>query len=276
MTSPKGATSDRTGRFYTWRDERFWSVTTIIGGGIPKPALINWAKKFTAEYACDNYTKLGALLEPDADGNIDRDGAVDWLKGAAYRDRDRKADLGTELHTATEAYILGKPMPPWSLPVRPVMEQFKKFLADYQPHYLLTEASVFNRSERYAGTLDAVAVIDGRRYLLDVKTGKGVYPEVALQMAAYRYAEYVGLPDGSEEPLPQIDACAVLHLPTDGRGYELTTVRADREIFQAFLYVRECFRWTAETQKTVVLGPVPVPDAPMVQESLPLAEEFAS
>lgn len=270
MTNPKGATTDRTGRFYTWRNERYWSVTTIINGGVPKPALINWAKKFTAEYAVDHFDAFATLV------NDDRDGAIEWLKGAAYRDRDRKADLGTELHTATEAYILGKPMPPWSLPVRPIMENFVQFLEDYEPEYMATEASVFSKSERYAGTLDAIADIGGRRYLIDVKSGKGIYSEIALQLAAYRFAEFIGLPDGSEAPMHKVDACAALHLPADGRGYELTEVRADEEIHKAFLYVRECFRWTAETSKGVLLGPIPPPGAPMVQETLPLVEGAAA
>jgi hypothetical protein len=271
MTSPKQATTSRAGqRFYTWRNERYFSVTTIINGGVPKPALINWAKKFTAEYAVEHFDAFAMLVKDDPDG------AIEWLKGAAYRDRDRKAELGTELHTATEAYVLGKPMPPWSLPIRPVMKNFEAFLADYKPNYLATEASVFNRSERYAGTLDAIAEIDGRRYLIDVKSGKGIYSEIALQLAGYRFAEFIGLPDGSEEPMHEVDACAALHLPADGRGYELTDVRADEDVFKTFLYIRECFRWTSETQKTVLLGSVPLPGNAMVQATLPLAEAGAA
>src|SRR5262249_28914527 len=98
------------------------------------------------------------------------------------------------------------------------------------------------------------ATIAGRKLLLDTKTGKGVYPEVALQLAAYRYAEFIGLPDGSEAKMPTVDGCAVVHLPEAG-GYQLLEVRADPEGFTGFLYVRECFRFQEEMSKTVVLGP---------------------
>jgi hypothetical protein len=94
-----------------------------------------------------------------------------------------------------------------------------------------------------------------RRYLLDMKTGKGVYPEVALQLAAYRNAEFIGLADGSEAEMPDVDACAVLHLPEAG-GYELVDVRADADVFRTFLYVREVFRWQNEASKSVILGPL--------------------
>lgn len=252
MSGPKQATTGRDGsRFYTWRDERFFSVTTIIGGGIPKPVLVNWAKKFTAEYAVDHIDALNTLVADD------RDGAVDWLKGAAYRERDRAAELGSDVHDAVEAYALGKPFPTWSPMVKPRMDAFVAFLDKYKPVYELTEASVFNRTERYAGTLDAIATfptLGGRKFLFDVKTGgKAVYPEAAIQLSAYRYAEFVGAPDGSEQPLPDVDACAVLHIP-DGREYQFVEVVADQTIFQAFLFAREIYRWASVTSKSVVLG----------------------
>jgi len=259
MTSPKQATTARSGqRFYSWRGENYWSVTTIIGGGIPKPALINWAKKFTAEYACDNIAKLNALLAPDADGNVDRDGAVDWLKGAAFRDRDRKAELGTYLHDATEAYVLGKPFPKWPPIVLPRMRAFERFLAAYEPSYEATEASVYNRTERYAGTLDAILTVGrgphkGRKFLADMKSGKAIYPEVSLQLSAYRFAEFVGLPNGDEAPMIPVDGAVGLHLPETG-GFDLVDVQADEETFRAFLYVREVFRFTSETSKAVLRG----------------------
>lgn len=251
MTAPKNATTRKDGkRFYSWRNENYWSVTTIIDGGIPKPALINWAKKYTAEYAVDNFTALTELVA------VGRDDAVDWLKGAAYRDRDRKADIGTSVHLAIEAHRLGKPMPPWPLEIRPRMAAFERFVQDFDPVYEATEASVYNRTQRYAGTLDAIITLTlpldaaPRRFVLDAKSGKGIYPEVGLQLAAYRYAEFIGLPDGSEAPMPSVDGALALHL-TD-HGYRLIEVRADEQVFQAFLYAREIYRWGLETSKTVL------------------------
>jgi hypothetical protein len=256
VTSPRNATTAAGSgqRFYIWRNERYWSVTTIIGGGIPKPALINWAKKFTAEYAVEHFDSFAQLVKDDPEG------AIDWLKGAAYRDRDKKAELGSHLHEAMEAYVLGKPFPKWPPLVKPRMLAFEQFLKDFQPEYEATEASVFNRTERYAGTLDALAVIDGKKYLLDMKSGKAVYPEVGLQLAAYRYAEFIGLPDGSEEEMRPVDGCAALHLDANG-DYELIEVHADESIFRYFLYVREVFRWQQEASKTVLVGPMRVQEA---------------
>src|SRR4051794_14692313 len=192
MTTPRNARSSGGRRFYTWGGAKYWSVTTIVNGGLPKPVLVNWAKKFTAEFACDNYAARGEVLKAA------REGAIDWLKNASFRDRDKKAELGSWVHAACEAFQLGKPMPPWPVAIKPHMEHFAAFLDEYQPTIELAEASVYNRTEKYAGTLDAIALFGDRRLLFDVKTGKGVYPEVGLQLAAYRYAEFIGLPDGSE------------------------------------------------------------------------------
>jgi hypothetical protein len=277
-------------RWYEWKGERFWSVTTIIGGGLPKPALINWAKKFTAEYACDNLKRLNALLEPDEVGYVDREGAVDWLKNASFRDRDRKADIGTAIHEAIEAHVLGKPRPEWPLLLRPRMQAFERFLAEYEPTFvpapvvgqhvelgngvLLAEAPVFNREQHYAGTLDGVVEIGGRTLVLDVKTSaKGIYPEIGMQLAAYRFAEFVGLPDGSEQALPATDGAVALHLPEDGT-YELREIQADEETFRSFLYVREVYRFVNEVAKGVIGGVVPLPGT-VTEEQLELAKEIA-
>jgi hypothetical protein len=255
MPAPRNARSRGSQRYYSWRQENYWSVTTILQA-VPKPALVNWAKKYTAEYACDHFAQLSALLEPDGDGVVDRQAAVDWLKGAAWRERDRKADIGSQIHAATEAYVLGKPFPTWPKTIEPQMRAFVKFLDDYQPVFHVTEASVYNRSERYAGTLDGIVEIDGRVLVGDTKSGKAIYPEVALQLAAYRFAEFIGAPDGSEQTMPKTDGAFALHLPAEGGSYDVIDVKADEEVFRFFLYFRESFRWMEELSKTVLLGPL--------------------
>lgn len=295
-SGPKNARQTRAGRLYEWRSpgstigqepERFWSVTTLIKNGLPSPALTAWGMKAVAEYAAANHRTLASMLEgvrirrgPDGMALIsDPDAvqaAIDWLKGSPYRERDRKADIGTAVHAAAEAFVLGKPWPDVDDEVAPYLEHFRRFVADFAPVYELAEASVYNRTAKYAGTLDAIAVIPGRgRALIDYKTtGSGVYPEAALQLAAYRYAEFVGLPDGTEAPMPAVDGCAVLWLRPD--GYDLIPVQADEQVFTHFRYVVECARWMEDISKGVIGAPLPVPGsepiAPPDQASFELAE----
>jgi hypothetical protein len=147
------------------------------------------------------------------------------------------------------------------------MEQFKHFLADHQPEFVATEASVYSRTQRYAGTLDAIVRLNGQLIIVDYKTRGGtnyplsgqtkgaIYPDDALQLAAYRHADFIGLPDGSEQAMYETDGAAILLL-TD-TGYQFMEVDAGDETFQFFLYVREVFRWQQEKSKKVLLGDFP-------------------
>lgn len=243
---PRNARSAGSKRYYDWKGERFWSVTTILSGGVPKPALLPWGIKMVAEGAVEA-AQSGALLpmvEQDADA------AVQFLKGLPYAKRDRAANLGTEIHEAIEILTQGMPWPDWPLPIRPHMDRFREFVDAYRPEWIASEASVYSRSQAYAGTLDAIVRIGDRILLLDVKTGKAIYPEVALQLAAYRHAEFIGTPDGEEQPMPAVDGCVALHL-TDQRA-DLIEVRSDEQVLNAFLYAREVFRWQEETSKGVI------------------------
>lgn len=252
MSGPRNSTTGRGGaRFYSWRGANYWSVTTIIGGGLPKPALVYWAANEVAAFACDNLESLASLLE-----SAGREATYDMLKRTPWRKKEKAGDLGTLIHQWIEAHRLGKPMPACPPEVQPYLRAFEQFVRDFSPVYEATEASVYNRTQSYAGTLDAIVSLtlplheSLGRYVLDAKSGKGIYPEVGLQLAAYRNAEFIGLPDGSEVPMPETDGGLALHL-TPG-GYRLIEVRSDEPIFRAFLYCRENYRFMNDTSKTVL------------------------
>lgn len=321
MTVPSDNRRQRTtsrGRLYEWQPrtgpvERFWSVTTIIKGGVPAPAVAEWQAREIAEFAVANHRELaqrvaGVRLERIErkanreladlvakhlgqmrdDGTIadpfflvsDPDaiaGAIAWLKGAPWRDKTRKADLGTAVHAELEAYTLDKPRPDPPLLVAPFVRSFRSFLEVMRPRIELAEAVVYSRTETYAGRTDVwlwinIAPVgmpdDWRLVVVDYKTGKAIYPDVALQLTAYARAEFVGLPDGSELPIgvpggmPRPDLGAALLLRPavlDDAGavipalsWEFIPVLTDDRVWDAFRYVREVFRWTEETSKEVL------------------------
>src|SRR4029077_11716228 len=125
---------------------------------------------------------------------------------------------------------------------------------DWGVQELLVEVSVGRagtRREAYAGTLDLVAMLsrsDGdeeiETWILDIKTGKGVYPEHALQLAAYRYAEFYVDPDGDPQPLPQIDRAGVVHL--HDHGYDLYPVEAGPAELRTFQYAQQVALFTLD------------------------------
>lgn len=284
MSGPKRARQVSAGRLYEWRQpgaavtdvERYWSVTTIIDKSSSKQALVGWAGRTVAEYAVANIHRLKVMLEAvtakkdEATGIVlvsdpgAVQGAIDWLKGCTYRMRDQKADAGTIIHAHAEAYMKKQPFPPAPEDVRGKLAAFQKYLVDWSPKYEAAEASVFNRTFRYAGTLDSIVQIPGiGRCLVDYKTGSGVYAEAGLQCAAYRNAEFIGRPDGREEKMPVIDATFVLHLRDD--GYSLIPVRSDEPVWKSFRHAIEMFRWVEEIVPTVVgseLDPPLPPETP--------------
>src|SRR5690348_144937 len=84
------------GHWYKLDGDKVDGVTTVIGNGVPKPALMPWAAREVATFAADNLELLGQL---------ERDARIDLLKGAHYRDRDKAARRGTEVHRLAERLI---------------------------------------------------------------------------------------------------------------------------------------------------------------------------
>lgn len=241
VTPILGSSHDRTdtakGRTYRWKEETFASVTTIIGGGVPKPALLPWGIGMVAQAAADLYAsgEFHRLMARNPKEAIAR------LKAAPYDKREKAANLGSAIHQAAEDRILGKVHYP-DAAARPYVAQFERFLAEHQPVYHAAECTVYSRAHQYAGTLDAIVEIAGKHLLIDYKSsGSGVYAEAVLQLAAYRYAEFVGLPDGSEIPVPATDGAAVLWIKPD--SYSLIPARADREAFGYFQHARQVYAW---------------------------------
>lgn len=250
-TGPRNAVTAGDGhRIYKWGDEEFLSVTTALSA-ISKPALTGWAARSVAEFVAKNLDTVNDLASRDTFA------AIDLMKGSPWRQRDQAADLGKAVHAVIEAHVLDKPVPETALLIRPHMQQFARFCEDFRPRWLMSEATVYSRQYGYAGTLDAIAELDGVTWLLDVKSGKDVYPEAALQLAMLRYAEFVGMPDGTEAPLPPIDRAGVLHVTAD--DYRLLPVRADEENHRVGLFALQVKRWLDDGAKSCIGAPAPVP-----------------
>lgn len=98
----------------------------------------------------------------------------------------KSADEGTRVHEAAEAILVGKE-PDVADDIRPAVDAFRAFIKErnIQADADWIERQVVNQNERYAGTIDAVALIDGKLGLLDIKTSQAIYRDYTLQLAAY-------------------------------------------------------------------------------------------
>jgi hypothetical protein len=228
-------------------------VTTLIGDGIPKPALTKWAAKSVAEYVADANPEFLENLRYDG-----RDALVDYLKNVPWNRAKAAAARGTEVHGYAERLMDGEEIEvPDALAGH--VESCVRFMDEWQPKKVLVETTVASRTWNYAGTLDLVADLpDGQRCLFDYKTtASGIYPETALQLAAYRYAEaYIG-DDGTEMPMREvgIDCCKAVWVRAD--GYDVIPLDTGPAVFQVFLHAAAVARASKTMREWVGVPEVP-------------------
>jgi len=208
-------------RTYSWDGTEYPSVTSILGTCVAKPGLIGWAAKVSAQATAD------ALA-----GGAMADVAVAAGKAAPTAGRDAGGARGTDVHRTLHHLALDLSLPTVGEAAKPYVTALIDWWADERPQPIAAEAIVVSRSKGYAGTLDAIWEVDGRRVIVDAKTSTFRGPEEALQLAAYRYADVIALPDGSEEPMPTVDAACVLAVTPD--SCRLIDVDADEDAWLAF------------------------------------------
>lgn len=245
MTMSVGAARTPDHKYFWNGDGPIPSVTTVKDVLDKSGPLVGWAKAETAACAVRNYETLGVLKTTAGDA-----AAVDWLKKIPDYQRDKAADMGTSIHVAAEHIILGvsQILTPEQ---EPFVAAYRKFLTTWEPQFLLVEAMVFSLRHHYAGTLDAVAVIDGETWLLDWKTSKGVYGDMAIQLAAYGNADFVGYEgDPTEYAIPPIDRYGIVHIRPDMDEALLIPMDVDGA-FEVFLDLRRPFEFRQTDRKRV-------------------------
>ncbi len=251
--APLGLTRDER-HVYRWNDGGsvvgpIPSVTTVIKLIDKSGPLVGWAKRETAACAVRNLDALLAMREAGG-----ADAAISWLKTIPDYQRDRAADRGTSVHAIAEQIVRGQE-PEVPAELAGYVDAYRRFLATWRPTFVAVEQMVCSLRHGYAGTFDAIAVIDGERWLLDIKTSAGTYAETALQLAAYAAADFIGRPgDPGRYRVPRVTRFGVIHVT--GEGADLVPYAVDRGTFRAFLRCREVWAWTQEEAKTVVGKPL--------------------
>lgn len=118
--------------------------------------------------------------------------------------KNKSAQEGSLMHEAVQNLFTGgsKYIP---AEVEPGVRAFQTFneqrKIEFHPEFV--ERRIWSSRHRYAGTLDALAWVDGKFGVLDIKTSTGFYPEYNLQTAAYMTA------------LQEFDVKRALDLPRD-------------------------------------------------------------
>lgn len=235
---------------------KYPGVTSIVAM-LPKPFLVWWAARMTAEAAVSNLPAVASIAERDEAG------AVDYLRNAHSRYTKLRARIGSDAHDLFERMARGEAIGRVHPDLEPYRQGFAEFLDVVRPELVRAEDIAWSDTHQYAGSFDAILRVrlgeDGKpdhlsgewhTLIVDWKTSKSTYPDVALQMSAYAHADKIVAPDGTSEPMPEFDGAAVLHITPDGWAFK--PVRIDPEVFDVFLTLRKVFTWDREISKTVL------------------------
>jgi hypothetical protein len=219
------------------------SITTVLKC-VSKPALDGWSARVTAAYASEHWDELDAM-DP-----VQR---LELLKGVHEETRQKPADRGTLVHEICDSWAKGAAPVKIDKSVDGFITQFFGFLSEMNPEYIESEGTVWNHRHEYAGTFDAIAMINGEVTLIDIKTGRGVYPEYGMQLAALSHGECMVDEHGGEWEMPKVQKHALLHLRP--RSWKLVPVRETEACYSAFLAARLVFHWVHEIAPDVLGDP---------------------
>lgn len=213
----KGEPAKRARRRYLLNDQEVDSVSSIVSC-LDKPALRDWIEK---------QATIGAV-HAERGGHLA--GLPEWkwcyqvrdLNLGASAKRDAGADRGTAIHDAFHSLALtGEPPNPVDYPeaCRPWFQAAMKAWLAMRPEAITAEEMVVHPEHRYAGRPDLIALVDGRRTLIDYKTGKGrVFDGAHYQTRLYEMAlRALG---------EQIDRIIIVGIADDG-GFELVDCACD-------------------------------------------------
>lgn len=210
-------------------------VTTVIGGGTPKPALVGWAANTTANYAIDHWDELAEMTPSQR---------LKALQGARFADRDAAANRGTAVHALAERLVKGEEV---NVPddLAGHVESYVRFLDDWDVQPIETEFVVVSYRYGWAGTGDLIASlrhpdVPGERetWGLDIKTTRsGIFGEVAWQLAGYFIGADCMLVGDEERDIPPVDRYGAVHVRAD--GYDLFPLEVGDDQLRELRYVQQ-------------------------------------
>ena len=178
---------DEKAHYYRVDGEYVPSVTTVLDN-IAIKALPQWAASEGAKWYLANH-----------ESDIAPEDMAKGIRGA-FRKKSREAlDIGTLVHEYAEKAILWKigstesdsltlkdvpEMPDNEIAVK-CINAFRGWVRENDVEWLKAEQKLYNRKYKYAGTVDAIANINGEFCVIDFNTSGAIYDKYYLQCAAY-------------------------------------------------------------------------------------------
>jgi hypothetical protein len=168
--------------------KRVPSVTTVLSRFKSSGGLIHWSWQLAAE----PLAQIRSILRNGADPAA----IAAWLAvpddASDYRQvRDQAGSAGTCAHAMFDAFVRqakfdDSPFDGVTIDMaRPAFEAAREWASGVKFKVTDTETSLVSEQHRFGGTKDG-CLVAGRRAVMDVKTGSGIYAEVIAQLGAYQ------------------------------------------------------------------------------------------
>lgn len=217
----------------TFLDQRFYgndsdgyvpSVTTILNAYPKDAGFYQWIKS----------------VGEDADTIRDEAGK----RGSIVHELTEKYDNGEEINFLNGSGSINFKLAEWAM-----FEKYVDFVKRYNPKNDLIEQNYINYDLAFAGTIDRVIDINGKKILMDIKTSNAVHESYWLQLAAYR--ELLRIND------VRVDEVAILWLNAktrtmgtkgamQGIGWQLISRADTSHDWELFRYTQEL--WLAQNR----------------------------
>jgi hypothetical protein len=200
----------RTHTIYKTSRGRVPGVTTV-GGVLNKPALVPWANRIGLQ-------------------GIEVGKYVDALAG-----------VGTLSHKRVECEFTGETVDTSEYSQKDIDLSDNAMISfyDWQKRHTITEVKneliLVSEMYGYGGTIDIYCVLDGERTLLDIKTGKAIYPDMRMQVSAYAILL-------NENGYP-VDEVRILRIGREeNEGFDDSIVRKVYDYFEIFKHCLEIYK----------------------------------
>jgi hypothetical protein len=202
--------------------------------------------------------------------NKSREVQEKYLKRAPDRIRDAAAKIGTDVHELMERLSLGEAL---DVPneYKNHIRAWRAFMQAYQVEVIKTEFTVESRRFNYMGTGDLLYISHAfpelGRILADYKSSEsGIWPDIALQLAAIRYADYIldclkrpHADDYEHQPADvRIDKTTLGTIQSyqgiqiTGSGYQVVPVRVNENTFKVFQAAQIVADWKTDREKNAL------------------------
>jgi len=220
---------------------KLWPGVTSIIGNLDKPYLKAWATK-------ENYLHMIAhakdVHEALANGDLAGYEAIcTEAKNAYLKKAKDAASSGTIAHDWIDAY-LGAKVDGISLYNEPIedekareaVKQFLEWEKATGVEWLAGDTVVGSKIHEFGGKFDALAIIAGKKTLIDFKTSNQISKDYFIQTAAYQLA--------LAEMGYMCEQRLILRIPKDGKEFEAMIVPTPLDLdISAFLALRQIQRW---------------------------------